>query len=74
MSIRRMIHPMGKQLDLLERPPRKKPKRLMRVEDAGMDNLVNFVCPHCRYDDGWSFVSNLTEGKRGKPCPKCNPV
>lgn len=47
----------------------------MRVADAGNGDCgpaVNFVCPHCGYDDGWTSSEGLTADKRGRPCPQCN--
>jgi hypothetical protein len=50
-------------------PPRRRPRKLMRVVDAGEG--VNFVCPHCGYDDGWSTSEGLARDKRARPCPRC---
>jgi hypothetical protein len=66
---------MAKQLVLFEPPPRARPRKLMRVWDAGNDgtcNVVNFRCPHCGYNDGWTKFKGLTADKRGRPCPRCN--
>lgn len=66
---------MVRQLTLFDRPSRAKPRKLMRVADAGNDgtcNVVEFRCPHCGYRDGWSRSEGLTADKRGRPCPQCN--
>jgi hypothetical protein len=62
-------------LDLFPRPPRALPRKLMHVVDAGhCDNgvLVHFRCKRCGHDAGWFTVANVTEGKRGIPCPRCS--
>lgn len=76
------------QLELLPKPPRAKPRKLMHVRDAGNgpagSPIVQFQCRRCGYQSDWlpmrlSHTSNpkpgaltLTESKRGIPCPKCN--
>lgn len=61
------------------RKPRATPRRMMHVIDAsgcsfgdGGPHDVRFRCRHCGLETGWERVGNVTEGKRGKPCPKCN--
>lgn len=60
---------------------RRKPRVMMHVCDAGDhgclvdspgEHIVRFECPRCGYGTGWVTVANVTEGKRGKPCPRCN--
>lgn len=74
---------MGTQTTLFDFPPRKrKPRRqIMHVIDADTDcaccdadhsHNVRFACKSCGHETGWIRVANVTEGKRGKPCPKCN--
>lgn len=73
---------MPRTLDLFERPPRAKPKKLMHVSDAGEVQcgaaedlgkpLVRFMCARCEYETDWFVVDTVTEAKRGIPCPKCN--
>ncbi len=59
--------------------PRTRVRRvMMHVCDAGAAesgaHIVNFVCGKCGHDAGWWEVDSVTEGKRGMPCPKCNPA
>lgn len=69
-----------RQYDLfLETQPKKRRRIMMHVVDAncgdgGGEHDVNFKCARCGYDDGWSVVANISEGTRGKPCPRCNPL
>lgn len=53
------------------KPPRKKPRKLMHVSDAGDGVLME--CAHCGYNSGWFHTDKtVTELKRGLPCPECN--
>ena len=58
--------------------PRAKPRVMMHVVDAGPGDvddghLVQFECPRCgNRPEDWDHVRTVSEGKRGKPCPKCN--
>jgi hypothetical protein len=49
----------------------------MHMDDAGVGSgkghLVHVVCGKCGHDGGWWKVANVTEGRRGIPCPVCNP-
>jgi hypothetical protein len=72
---------MPRQLELLEKPPRKQPRKLMHVIDAGDSGCVmepktafiaKFKCA-CGYESGWLQVNTTTEARRGLPCPACNP-
>jgi len=52
--------------------PRKRPRKLMHVIDAGQD-MIHMKCWHCGYDDGETTMrTTVTEAKRGYPCPECN--
>ena len=59
--------------------PRQKPRKLMRVVDAGDDQMCHrdencmakFECKHCGYESDWMSV-RTSEAFRGIPCPKCN--
>jgi DNA-directed RNA polymerase subunit RPC12/RpoP len=66
-----------KQLSLLGKAPRSRPRRkLMHVVDAGhgeLDLRVRFGCARCGIKTLWTTVENITEAKRGLPCPKCSP-
>lgn len=67
---------MARQLELLERPPRKRPQKLMHVCDAGDGGegkpVVQMKCIHCDYQSEWLVFDTVTEAKRGLPCPNCN--
>lgn len=59
--------------------PRKSRRVMMHVTDAGETGFedrgshsVCMACPKCGHQTGWIAVKTVTEGKRGKPCPKCN--
>lgn len=57
------------------RKKRKKPQKLMHVCDAGPgpDSLaVCMSCSKCDLRTCWFAVRNVTEAKKGIPCPKCN--
>ena len=58
-----------------DQAPRTQPIKRMHVVDAGSNfGHVHMICKTCCYDDGWSMrLENLTQLKRGLPCPKCNP-
>lgn len=61
-------------------PRSRKPRVMMRVIDAGNgcgvlengEHIVEFECWKCGHNDGWYTVKNVTEGRRGIPCPICN--
>lgn len=57
--------------DLFGKPPRRKPRVLMRVSDAG-DGRAQFTCSKCGHVSEWLEVDTVTEAKRGLPCPNCN--
>lgn len=73
---------MPQQLAFLEKPPRARPRVMMKMTDAGnagyrltgwkTDRGANFECLKCGHDDGWTFNLTITEIRRGLPCPKCN--
>ncbi len=62
---------MSRQLELLDRAPRAKPRKLMHVCDAGSD-MVKFTCHHCGYASVWLKAGKFSDDKRGRPCPNCN--
>ena len=56
--------------------PRRKPRVMMHVSDAGNGpgcQIIRFECTKCGHDTDWmEDVRNVSENKRGMPCPKCN--
>jgi len=61
-------------------PPkiRQRPRKRMHVIDAGDcgvvcdgDHIVVMQCNRCKLTTDWFPVANITEGKRGIVCPKC---
>ena len=59
--------------------PRAKPRKLMKVIDAGEfpdgKAAINFKCPHCGFDEGWTYrTETVTKAKIGRPCPRCNEL
>ena len=57
--------------------PRAKARVMMHVVDAGHgcggDGMyVEMECARCGSRSGWVKINNVTEGRRGAPCPKCN--
>ena len=61
------------------KPPRAKPRVMMKGVDHGLcdeDPNCHFIghmkCQRCGHDAGWMGFKNLTEAKRGYPCPECN--
>ena len=59
------------------KPPRKKPRIMAHVIDAGerdgVGPVIRFKCPHCNWDSDWLIYDfSLTEAKRGIPCENCN--
>jgi len=72
---------MARTADLFPetKPPRQKPRRLMRVIDAGSfpdgQPMIECECFRCGYNTGQIVQERPTsECKRGLPCPKCNPT
>lgn len=55
--------------------PRRKPRKLMHVCDAGPgdeeEDLVRFRCARCDHETEWMLMKTA-EAKRGIPCPACN--
>lgn len=74
---------MSRLFEMEPEPPkqRQKPRKLMHVIDAGGggcgvdtgEHRVRFGCEICKHETEWQTVKTVTEGKRGIPCPKCNP-
>lgn len=62
------------------KPPRSKPRILMHVYDAGdatqdgFDMACCFRCVKCGHKEDWVNMKNLTDAKRGIPCPKCETI
>lgn len=63
---------------LFELGPRRKPRVMMRLTDAGNGEgpgmFASFRCGRCGTESGWIKIANVTAGKRGVACPKCNPA
>lgn len=64
--------------DFGPKPPRAKPRVMMHVSDASCcgdedgSHEVCFACAKCGHETEWVTVRNVTEGRRGWPCPVCN--
>lgn len=62
--------------DLFGPRPRRSPRVMMHVIDAGdgcESAIARFRCGRCGHETDWQDVRTTTEGRRGVPCPKCNP-
>lgn len=63
--------------DMFPKPPRRKPRVLMHVIDAGNSCMAEFPmwtrfqCSRCDHKAEFVF-DNKTEAMRRQPCPKCN--
>ena len=69
---------MSKTPDLFStggKKPRRKPRKLMDVVDAGQANwgkVIRFKCSHCGHDTGWmDDEQSVSTNKRGIACPIC---
>lgn len=70
---------MNRTLFDLEKPPRRKPRVLMRVFDVSDGDVVDgrrvdtvrLECGRCGHQTPWIEV-RVSEARRGLPCPKCN--
>lgn len=73
----------ARQLVLLDpppKPPRRKPRVLMHVYDAGEQDgrgpVAQYVCGRCEHRTDWIDTPPGPRGgfsqHRTKPCPKCN--
>jgi hypothetical protein len=64
--------------DLFPDAPRRPPRVMMHVSDAGdgsyagAPHIATFRCIKCGYETDWMPIQTISEGRRGKPCPKCN--
>lgn len=63
--------------DLFGERPRRRPRVMMHVTDAGElpngKRGVHFKCGHCGFDEGWTeLAETVSAAKRGRPCPNCN--
>jgi len=63
------------------KPPRAKPRVLMHVcdadfcdEDPVRPELCVMKCVKCGAETDWLSFRNVSEAKRGIPCPTCNKV
>lgn len=67
---------MARALEMFPRPPRKNPRVMMRVTDAGLspggDHIATFECARCGAKTGWLVCGGVTDVRRGEPCPQCN--
>lgn len=66
---------MTAQPSLFAELPRRKPRKLMHVVDAGNGAgccVVKFECGYCGFRSDWVEQRTVTEEKRGRPCPQCN--
>jgi len=58
------------------KPPRKKPRILAHVADAGQGNavmVIRFECDKCGWDSDWiEQTMTISEAKKGIPCERCN--
>jgi len=56
--------------------PRRKPRIMMHVTEAGQSNsgkVIQFECSKCLYNTGWLDDNHsLSTNKSGMPCPRCN--
>ena len=64
------------QLPGLDRPKRKPPRVMAKLEDAGGENddtWCHYRCRKCGWDSGW-IIDNRTDSeiRRGMPCETCN--
>ena len=69
----------ARQGTLFDPPPRRRPRVIMHVIDAGHadgigagKHLVHFQCGKCGHDGGWWVVGSVSEGRKGAPCPVCS--
>lgn len=68
------------QPDLFGRPPRRRPRVMMHVVDAGHSDgrngfagpCVELECAQCGHNTGWVPSGPVWKEKRGRPCPNCN--
>lgn len=65
---------MKPQLFTRAEAPRRPPRKLMHVVDAG-DGCINLECKHCGHNTGWiKETETTTRYRRGLPCPECSPI
>ena len=57
--------------DLFGKKPRRAPRVMMHVIDAGVD-AIEYACQKCGHRDWYMNDRSLSATKRGKPCPNCN--
>jgi len=57
-----------------QKPPRKKPRVMAHVTDAGVDAIL-FECKKCGWNSSWLINDiSISDAKRGIPCERCNEV
>lgn len=65
----------ARQSEMFDKPRRPRVIRA-RIRDAGNGpgpgQWGEFECPRCGWRSGWVQIANVTTGKRGVPCEKCN--
>ena len=68
---------MGRQAEMFAKPSAPRVVRA-HVVDAGNGpgpgHWCKFMCSKCGWHSEWQHVENVTEGKRGVPCPVCNAL
>lgn len=66
---------MARQSEMFTKPAAPRIHRA-HVVDAGHGPgpgmWAEFECSRCGWRSEWLHIENVTEGKRGVPCPKCN--
>jgi len=60
------------QLFSPDQAPRRPRRVMMHVVDAGQ-GMVELQCAACGHNTGWVQSRTVTEERRGRPCPNCNP-
>lgn len=68
---------MAKTVEMFDKPPRKSPRVMMIVVNAGNHwqggRGIEFECRKCAHNTGYIVdTRTVTENKRGMPCPVCN--
>lgn len=65
---------MRRQAEMFERPTTRRVHRA-HVVDAGHGpgpgRWAEFECSRCGWRSEWLRIANVSEGKRGVPCPDC---
>jgi hypothetical protein len=65
----------ARQHEMFAKPARSRVYRA-HVVDAGNGpgpgHWAEFECGRCGWRSEWISIANVSEGKRGVPCPNCN--